>query len=47
MNLKGAQSDTISNFLFNYFLNYPKGLDVIINHLENWQIENRTNSNKT
>ena len=47
MNLKGAQSDTISNFLFNYFLNYPKGLNTLINHIENWEIENRTNSNKT
>ena len=47
MNLKGPQSDTISNFLFNYFVNYPEGLNALINHNENWQIENRTNSNKT
>ena len=47
MNLKGPQSDTISNFLFNYFTNFPEGLNALINHNENWQIENRTNSHKT
>ena len=47
MNLKGPQSDTISNFLFNYFINFPEGLNALINHNENWQTENRTNSHKT
>lgn len=47
MNLKGPQKDTISFFLFNYFENYQKGLNVLINYSEGWQIENRTNSNKT
>ena len=47
MNLKGPQNDTVSYFLFNYFVNYPEGLNYLINHSENWQIENRTNSHKT
>ena len=47
MNLKGPQSDTISFFLFNYFVNYPDGINALINHNESWQTENRTNSNKT
>ena len=47
MNLKGPQKDTISFFLFNYFENYQKGLNVLINYSDSWQIENRTNSNKT
>ena len=47
MNLKGPLNDTISYFLFNYFVNYPEGLNALINHNENWQIENRTNSHKT
>ena len=47
MNLKGPQKDTISFFLFNYFQNYQKGLNVLINYSESWQIENRNNSNKT
>ena len=47
MNLKGPQSDTISFFLFNYFVNYPDGINALINHNESWQIENRTNSKKT
>ena len=47
MNLKGPQKDTISFFLFNYFQNYPKGLSTLINYSDSWQIENRTNSNKT
>ena len=47
MNLKGPQKDTISFFLFNYFKNYQKGLNVLINYSDSWQIENRTNSNKT
>lgn len=47
MNLKGAQSDTISFFLFNYFVNYPEGINALINHNETWQTENRTNSHKT
>ena len=47
MNLKGPQKDTISFFLFNYFENYQKGLNLLINYSDGWQIENRTNSNKT
>ena len=47
MNLKGPQKETISFFLFNYFQNYQKGLNVLINYSESWQIENRNNSNKT
>ena len=47
MNLKGPQNDTISYFLFNYFVNYPQGLNTLINHNESWQLENRTNSFKT
>ena len=47
MNLKGPQKDTISFFLFNYFLNYQKGLNSLINYSESWQMENRTNSDKT
>ena len=47
MNLKGPLNDTISFFLFIYFVNYPEGLNALINHNENWQIENRTNSHKT
>ena len=47
MNLKGPQKDTISFFLFNYFENYQKGLNTLINYSESWQKENRTNSNKT
>ena len=47
MNLKGPQNDTISYFLFNYFVNYPQGLNALINHSEAWQLENRKQSNKT
>ena len=47
MSLKGPQKETISFFLFNYFQNYQKGLNVLINYSESWQIENRNNSNKT
>ena len=47
MNLKGPQNDTISYFLFNYLVNHHEGLNTLINHSENWQIENRTNSHKT
>ena len=47
MNLKGPQKDTISFFLFNFFENYQKGLNLLINYSDGWQIENRTNSNKT
>jgi hypothetical protein len=47
MNLKGPQNDTISYFLFNYFVNYPQGLNSLINHSEGWQLENRKQSNKT
>jgi len=47
MNLKGPQKDTISFFLFNYFKNYQRGLKSLIYNSDSWQIENRTNSNKT
>ena len=47
MNLKGPQKDTVSFFLFNYFQNYQKGLNSLINYSESWQTENRTNSDKT
>ena len=47
MNLKGPQNDTISYFLFNYFVNYPQGLNALINHSESWQLENRKHSHKT
>ena len=47
MNLKGPQKDTIAFFLFNYFENYQKGLNTLINYSDSWQKENRTNSNKT
>ena len=47
MNLKGPQKDTVSFFLFNYFINFQKGLTSLINYSEGWQMENRTNSDKT
>ena len=34
-------------FYFNYFVNYPDGINALINHNESWQIENRTISKKT
>ena len=47
MNLKGPQAESVSYFLFNYFVKYPQGLNYLITHSENWQIENRTNAAKT